>query len=353
MKKISAAQAFINGKHTYSKWGRGAGEVSATQRIERGIVVPHTLKDLKIEKNSKVFCIGSCFARNIEFSLIEQGINVLSRNIDIPFDVLGPRKIDALNKYNPGQIYNELSWSLGNVDFDCNSFQKVDNKYQDLNLQAKIPPVEYEVAKNFRDTVKNYFQQIKYSDVVIITLGMTECFYDQKFDTFLNQPPHPKAVKADESRFYFCTLGLDDVLNFLKKSIELINLHGDKKIVISVSPVGLERTFSNYDVIVANSTSKSTLRVAAQAIEDTYSNVFYFPSYEAVLYSDTKLAWKPDLLHVSDYMVNRIINQFIVRHVDKSKEELDIEHDNQLTEIEILKNLLGRYKAILEANNLI
>ena len=165
MKKILASAALKNSKSNhFSKWGRGAGENSATLRLETSVTVPQDNISVNIKKNAKVFTIGSCFARNIESALQSESIEVLSRNIDIPFDCPGPRAIDTLNKYNPATIYHELEWALGNSNFNIESFQMLDGKYTDLNLKPKTPPQSINVAENFRNNVTQYFQQIKNCD---------------------------------------------------------------------------------------------------------------------------------------------------------------------------------------------
>ena len=338
----------------FAKWGRGAGDLSATIRLEKGIAIPNDDINIKISTNANVFAIGSCFARNIESALISEDISVLSRNIEIPFDCPGPRAIDTLNKYNAGSIFHELDWALGDTNFDIASFQNINESYTDLNLKSKTPAQTLELCKSFRNTVNDYFKQIINADVVIITLGMIECWRDEKLDLVLNQPPHPKAIKNEPERFTFCIMELEDVLNYMRKSIALINKYGNKSIFITTSPVALERTFTNQDVIVANCISKSTLRVACDNLVKDFNNVYYYPSYETVIYSNTELAWKPDLLHASDYIVSRIINQFVVRHIDKHTENLEVDSQgNHLSELEILKNQVGKYKALLEKNNLL
>lgn len=341
-------------KNTYSKWGRGAGELSATVRIENGCVVAQSGAGLKIDKSSKIFTIGSCFARNIEAALITEGMSVLSRNINIPFDCSGPRKIDTLNKYNPGSIYHELKWALDSNDFPIDALQNINGSYSDLNLKAKTPPQSKESALDFRASVTSYFQQIKECDTVILTLGMIECWRDELHDIILNQPPHPKAMMSEPDRFTFCILELEDILFYMRKSIELLNLAGVKNIIITTSPVGLERTFTQQDVIVANCYSKSLLRVSCEVLSKDFSNVLYYPSFESVMYSSTELAWKPDFLHASDYVVSRIINEFVIRYVNSDAESLSINSNGEKnSELSILKNQVGKYRALLEKNGLL
>lgn len=54
------------------------------------------------------------------------------------------------------------------------------------------------------------------------------------------------------------------------------------KWILTVSPVPLAATHTSQHVLVANTISKSTLRLVAQYAANKFSNVFYFPSYEIV-----------------------------------------------------------------------
>jgi hypothetical protein len=53
-----------------------------------------------------------------------------------------------------------------------------------------------------------------------------------------------------------------------------------------VSPVALERTFRDLDVVIANMESKATLRAVAGQICREFPNVHYLPSYELFAYHD-------------------------------------------------------------------
>jgi hypothetical protein len=99
-------------------------------------------------------------------------------------------------------------------------------------------------------------------------------------------------------------------------SVALLRRHGKRgqKIVLTVSPVPLGRTFTDMDVIVANTMAKSTLRVAAHRLSDRIEGLDYFPSYEAVMHSDPNLCWQRDRRHVSDVIVGRIIETFLNRY---------------------------------------
>jgi hypothetical protein len=77
--------------------------------------------------------------------------------------------------------------------------------------------------------------------------------------------------------------------------------------VLSVSPVPLEATATDNDVVVANLESKSLLRAVAGPVSREFDNVHYFPSYEFAMYYDI---FEEDGRHVTREAVARIINVF-------------------------------------------
>ena len=91
-------------------------------------------------------------------------------------------------------------------------------------------------------------------------------------------------VQIDENRAYFKVLSYEECLEYVGKCVRLINKLGKKKsIIITVLPIPLAYTFRNKDIIIANRYSKSVLRVAAENVEESYDNVYYFPSFEVVI----------------------------------------------------------------------
>jgi GSCFA family len=79
---------------------------------------------------------------------------------------------------------------------------------------------------------------------------------------------------------------------------------GGTKIILTVSPVPLQATFTASDCIVANEVSKSALRVAAEQLAK-HPSVDYFPSYEIVR-SGGLPSYYRDFVHVKGPVVDRV-----------------------------------------------
>ncbi|WP_237061656.1 GSCFA domain-containing protein [Microbulbifer zhoushanensis] len=347
MKRYNARDALKRAKaNTYGKWSQG--ELSARTRLEKSVTIPYLEPTFKLTKGSKIFAIGSCFARNVEESLSQSGIEVKSLELECPYKVNSARKTGIINKYNPAQIYHELAWAFEKETFYDDILIDVGGKFIDPCLKSGEEPQELSLARDFRGTLKKYFQSVAECEAAILTLGMVECWYDKEFEVVLNQPPHPKAVNSFPDRYQFVLLELDDILDYLRKSVEILQENGVRNVVITTSPVSLARTFTDKDVVVANCYSKSLLRVACEMVVDEFTGVDYFPSFESVMYNRTEISWQNDLAHASDYVVGRIIDQFIQRYVEGANTLLSSEESGRsLSDVELLRRQVDRYKNLL------
>ena len=101
-------------------------------------------------------------------------------------------------------------------------------------------------------------------------------------------------------------------MSALERIHRLVSEHGhpDVQILVTVSPVPLDATFTGTDIVLANIYSKSLLRTAAGEWSQGHGNVHYFPSYEIVMNSAREGAWFMDGRHVRPDMVAHIMQTF-------------------------------------------
>ena len=105
----------------------------------------------------------------------------------------------------------------------------------------------------------------------------------------------------------------------LKRITEIIKaVRPNAQIVFTLSPVSLARTFSDNDILVANSEGKGILRAAIGQIAREYEQVSYFPSYEIVMHNAPESFREDDGRHVSDWVVKRIVDAFVETHTDSN-----------------------------------
>lgn len=88
-------------------------------------------------------------------------------------------------------------------------------------------------------------------------------------------------LKKFPDRFQFEVLSPESVGREVENIIELFLKYGKvgHKVMLTVSPVPIGRSFSGDDVIVSNCYSKSVLRAYAEYAKDKYKHVDYVPTY--------------------------------------------------------------------------
>jgi hypothetical protein len=319
---ITTAQAKRNFVSPYSRWHRKdalPSELAGTlacHRLREPLFVPAISPGFKMQRDDKVFAIGSCFARGVELALIQQKMEVLSKAAE--FDSLptmnGELALGFTNKYNTFSIYNELSWALDPAaEFPRQSLVDLGNGiFYDPHTNPALQLGSLEDTIHRREIMRMVTRRISQCRVVIITLGLVELWRDNMADVFINQVI-PAMHTSYPERYEL------HVTNFAENFSSLERIHGllskfghhDVQIVVTVSPVPLQATFSGEDVVVANTYSKSLLCAVAHEWAAAHKNVHYFPSYEIVQNSDRSLTWEEDMRHVKGKVVQHIMNLFV------------------------------------------
>lgn len=283
---------------------------------------PTVTPSFRIGPEDTVFAIGSCFARNVEKALEGAGKRVLSREFDL--GEIGASLEDAanfFNKYSIHSVLNEVRWALERETYPGAAalYQVGPDRWVDAQLgMARLDfPVETILA--FRHRYLDAMAAVAQADVLILTLGYVETWFDRRLGLYLNVIPPTQMIKEDPSRFEFRVLSYADVLRGLEDLHALLRRHRTKplKMLVTVSPVPLLATFRDMDVLVANAYSKSVQRAALDEFLLGKEGVDYFPSYEFVTLSNPTVAWsRGDYRHVSGDVVNRIMDNVLTRYVD-------------------------------------
>jgi tetratricopeptide (TPR) repeat protein len=110
-------------------------------------------------------------------------------------------------------------------------------------------------------------------------------------------------------------LKVGDLVSSLEDLYNLLDRYGhpDFRLVVTVSPVPMNSTFSGKDVLSANSYSKSALRAAAEEFSFA-DRVDYFPSYEIVTLTDRNVSFTEDNIHVNSEIVGEIVERFVSKY---------------------------------------
>jgi hypothetical protein len=271
----------------------------------------------QIGRDEKFFMIGSCFARGLEAALASRKCDVLSRSSVFdrwPVQSAGGTPAGATNKYNLGSIYNEFSWAFEERPFPEQAIVSLDNdRCYDPHMTPVFAPASREEVFLKRQAMTEVVRRAKEADVIVVTLGLTEVWKDTVVDLITNSTPNPLACRKAPERFLFGGLDYAANLRLLEDIYAQLEKHGKPgfRMVLTVSPVPLEATFTERDVVEATTYSKSLLRVVAEDFAATKLNVVYFPSYEIVMNSPRANAWMGDCRHVRGELANFIMARFL------------------------------------------
>ncbi len=272
-----------------------------------------------VKKTTPIGSAGSCFSTEIAHRLQRDGYNYV---------VTEPHQGAGDETYSPacarwGAIFNTPSFrQLVERAFGLRTLPKL---LWSRNTQGKtiyLDPFREEVQfgsiaefeSNYESHRRAACSALAQCKVFIITLGMNEVWSLKADGSVLSRVPWRLSPDLVERR----VLSVQENVDELQRMLEVLRQHNpDLTLIVSVSPVPLHATFRGEDthVITANCHSKSILRIAAEQFASQNKNVYYFPSYETVLYC-TEKPWEPDQRHVCRAAVDRVMRLFSQMFVD-------------------------------------
>ena len=316
---FSVAEAGANLRKRRSLWPNAhglGGRLGGVAQVEQtpGFV---------FEPGEPVFTVGSCFARNIEARLAAVGMDVVT--LRSPLSDEHAKDNDVLNKYTPHAILNEFRWTLDpDAAFPEDGFLKTsDGLWHDPHAAPFLPPAEPERVQERRRAMTAVFEELSRCRVVILTLGLVESWLDLTTGLYLNGAPPPQILREQPDRFRLDILSPADVEAVMEEIVGLLKRHGHPqfRMLATVSPVPLKATYADTDVLIANTYSKSALRVAIEATARRHPEIDYFPSYEIVSLSERSLAFQGDNRHVNSEVVGGIVDQVVRLYLPTAERE--------------------------------
>jgi hypothetical protein len=277
-------------------------------------------------KQDKIFTIGSCFAERIRIALTERGFDVGPDYSSIPMDD-NRYRIDTLpsrphmNYYNTFTIRQEMERHVGEWTQSENDYWVSKDKFWGGNQSYQDPYRRLVFGRTPGDLMEalGHINRVMYkgllsSSVFFMTFGMAEVF--KKKDNGMiacQKPAYGGGAGLKETEYHMSTFA-ENKAN-IKKTIAIIkSLNPSAKIVLTVSPVPLERSFGPQDVFISNTEGKSILRAAAGEVAREQEGVWYFPSYEIVTSNGVNGFVPRDGRHVNTDVVSIIVNGFIQVH---------------------------------------
>ncbi len=255
---------------------------------------------VKINLKDKIFTAGSCFSDAIGNQLQEAKFNTLVN----PFGV----------SYNPHSIHKVLRYALHNQALVNHTYLKNQELQANYDFHSCFSTLKRsETEKAIKEVIGTSHYFLKDASWIFITYG-TAWVYERNDTGEIVSNCH----KMPSSGFTKSLLSQKKVLESFEEFYhELKAFNPPCKIILTVSPVRHIK-----DTLPLNSVSKSVLRLACQTISETYTDTFYFPSYEIMLddLRDYRF-YKSDMIHPSEGAEEYIWNKFSECYFDNSTKE--------------------------------
>ncbi len=349
---LSGDEAMVNVKANSASSWPGRGELG--NRLEP-LARPGFRPSFRFSAGERIFTIGSCFARNIEKVLESQGFLIPTRDIIRADPEFGRIGHNILNNYGAPAILNEIRWALDpqhSFSEEQAFFEIYDDKFIDVHLNHALKPAPIEVVRARRRAILNAYQALRDCRVVIITLGLAECWFDKQTGIYLNTAPRRSMIRAFPERFQLHVLSHDEVRDAMRETMALIREHGhpEVRVILTVSPVPLAATFREDDVMVANAYSKAVLRTVAEAITLTHDFVDYFPSYESVTLSERQHALEPDQVHPTKGVIELNTSRMVRGYVGADTLDVEAIRESMAENPQAVIATLGERFDLIEAN---
>ena len=266
-----------------------------------------------IDKQSKVLALGSCFALRVKEWLLANGYAVLNEG-DLPPTIFRDRReFDPRIYYNTFCIRYEFERAAGDfIQADDDIWEPHQNAlrvYQDPYRRMLAAEDRQTLWQRIRQVDDQMRRHILEADCVIITLGLTEVFFQQHNGNAICAAPGYSGGGGIGCEFR--TTEYAENFNNMDRVVQILRqLNPKAQLIVTVSPVPLAATWAGIDHAIANTESKCILRAVAGALTRKYENVHYFHSFEMVLHAQRHEVFKEDARHVMPSYVAGIMADF-------------------------------------------
>lgn len=243
----------------------------------------------KIDYNSKIISLGSCFADNMAEKLSLYGFDIHSNIFGVIFNIVSIENLveKACNDVNFQEkdlfLYNEL-WNCFQVHSKCSGGDK------------KV------VLQELNHRLKYLREEIQKATHVIITLGTSWVYRDNDSQTIV-----ANCYKVPQEKFTKQLLSIEQTKHSLEQIHRLVtNINENCKFILTISPVRHLK-----DGFVENNRSKSIIVEAIHSFLKARNDCHYFPSYEIVMdeLRDYRF-YNQDMVHPSQVAIEYIFEKF-------------------------------------------
>ena len=252
----------------------------------------------RIDYNSKIVTLGSCFAENITKRLAAAKFCVKHSPVGILF--------------NPASIASTLTAFAERSAVDCGRIVRRSEGWVSLDCHSELTmPTEEEAIKTLQNAIDEGHKLLRSATCVIITFG-TAWVYEHIATGRVVANCH----KQPSREFCRRRMSVEEIVTLFKPLME--GVLSDKHVIFTVSPIR-----HTADGLTENCVSKAILRLAADTLSSTYDNADYFPAFEIVTddLRDYRF-YAEDMVHPSAQAVEYIWQRFIESALADSAVEL-------------------------------
>ncbi len=256
---------------------------------------------IKIEHQSSILLVGSCFAENIGRLLSSHKFKALSNPMGIAF--------------NPVSLSNNLQRYS---NFRGNEFIDDGDIHFNYQLHSKFNSTDKTKSlKEANQALKQQKEFLKDTDCIFITLGTAWVYELNKTREIVNN-----CHKQDSKKFTKRLLSVKEIKQSLVNLLLFLNRISKKdlQVVFTVSPIRHIK-----DGIRENQISKSVLHVAINELSQEFANCNYFPAYEIMLddLRDYRF-YKSDLIHPNETAISYIWEKFSETYLSEKTKSMNL-----------------------------
>jgi len=253
--------------------------------------IPLTAETPKIDYQSKILMIGSCFVENIGDKLDYYKL----QNLRNPFGIL----------FHPGAIENFISRSINDNTYSSEVIFYHNERWHCFEAHSVLSdPNQEELLKNLNQNLQLTHNYLTEATHIIITLGTAWVYKNNK--TRKHVANCHKLPQKNFSKELLSVQEIEESLNSLISNLNAVN--PDLTIILTVSPVRHLK-----DGFVENQLSKAHLIAALQKVlSENNSNLHYFAAYEIMMdeLRDYRF-YAEDMLHPNPVAINYIWERFV------------------------------------------
>lgn len=254
-------------------------------------------QEQKMNYNSRLLFMGSCFADNIGSYFSETGFNAMVN----PFGVL----------YNPVSIAGALKRLIQDHAYSNEDLVMHNQIWQSFDHHSQFNHEDRSIClDNINQSLHHGADFLKKTNYLFITFG-TSWVYQLKETGKIVSNCH----KFPASRFNRFLTGQQQIFELYSELLtNLKTFNPQLKIILTVSPVRHWK-----DGAHGNQISKSILLLAIEELRQNFDHLFYFPAYELLLddLRDYRF-FAGDMLHPSPAAVGYIRAKFKSAWINKN-----------------------------------